>query len=161
MFKNLVFVLSLICIPGSFEGFDLDNVWSIRKNVQVSSSIKNGTALKTTGKSFYSRHGGLTGEKHNNYRTIYSFKTLHKQELFVFCCLVVKISWDLLYNGAKLQEIFSNPSLIISKLFSTFLEFFLSGNSSNLSKKPRIDDAQAPGQSTFGKRKLKFNESAF
>ncbi|KXJ08349.1 hypothetical protein AC249_AIPGENE10194 [Exaiptasia diaphana] len=49
----------------SSPGFDLDNVWSIRKNVQVSSSIKNGTALKTTGKSFYSRHGGIAGNSSN------------------------------------------------------------------------------------------------
>ncbi|XP_001625600.3 uncharacterized protein LOC5504717 [Nematostella vectensis] len=42
-------------------GFDLDNVWSIRKNVQVSNSVKNGTALKANNKSFYSRHGGFPG----------------------------------------------------------------------------------------------------
>ncbi|XP_031555850.1 uncharacterized protein LOC116292636 [Actinia tenebrosa] len=45
----------------SSPGVDLDDVWSIRKNVQVTASIKNGSALKTTGKSFYSRHGGLSG----------------------------------------------------------------------------------------------------
>lgn len=45
-------------------GSQLDDVWSIRKNVQVSQAGKKGTVLngsKSTS-SYYSRHGGLSGE---------------------------------------------------------------------------------------------------
>lgn len=45
-------------------GSQLDDVWSIRKNVQVSQAGKKGTVLngsKSTA-SYYSRHGGLSGE---------------------------------------------------------------------------------------------------
>lgn len=44
-------------------GSQLDDVWSIRKNVQVSQAGKKGTVLngsKSTS-SYYSRHGGLSG----------------------------------------------------------------------------------------------------
>ncbi|XP_073257642.1 uncharacterized protein [Porites lutea] len=46
-------------LPGS----ELDGVWSIRKNVQVSQASKNGTFLNTNKStpSYYSRHGGLSG----------------------------------------------------------------------------------------------------
>ncbi|XP_068698262.1 uncharacterized protein [Montipora foliosa] len=44
-------------------GSQLDDVWSIRKNVQVSQASKKGTVLngsKSTS-TYYSRHGGLSG----------------------------------------------------------------------------------------------------
>lgn len=43
--------------------FDLDDVWSIRRNVQVSQNVRKGPSTNTsTGKtSFYSRHGGFIG----------------------------------------------------------------------------------------------------
>lgn len=44
-------------------GSELDGVWSIRKNVQVSQAGKKGTVLNTnkSTSSYYSRHGGLSG----------------------------------------------------------------------------------------------------
>jgi len=44
-------------------GSKLDDVWSIRKNVQVSHASKKGTVLNTNKStpSYYSRHGGLSG----------------------------------------------------------------------------------------------------
>lgn len=46
-----------------FAGCELDDVWSIRKNVQVSQAGKKGTVLNTNKSttSYYSRHGGLSG----------------------------------------------------------------------------------------------------
>lgn len=44
--------------------FDLDDVWSIRRNVQVSQNVKKGPATNiksTTKPSFYSRHSGFIG----------------------------------------------------------------------------------------------------
>ncbi|KAJ7394358.1 hypothetical protein OS493_000164 [Desmophyllum pertusum] len=47
----------------SSPGCELDDVWSIRKNVQVTQASKKGTVLNTTKStpSYYSRHGGLSG----------------------------------------------------------------------------------------------------
>lgn len=47
----------------SSPGCELDDVWSIRKNVQVSQAGKKGTILNTSksSTSYYSRHGGLSG----------------------------------------------------------------------------------------------------
>ena len=47
-----------------FAGCELDDVWSIRKNVQVSQAGKKGTILNTSksSTSYYSRHGGLSGK---------------------------------------------------------------------------------------------------
>lgn len=44
-------------------GSELDDVWSIRKNVQVSQATKKGTVLNANKSSstYYSRHGGLSG----------------------------------------------------------------------------------------------------
>ncbi|KAL9968635.1 hypothetical protein ACROYT_G020750 [Oculina patagonica] len=47
----------------SSPGCELDDVWSIRKNVQVTQASKKGTVLNTNKStpSYYSRHGGLSG----------------------------------------------------------------------------------------------------
>lgn len=47
----------------SSPGCELDDVWSIRKNVQVSQAGKKGTILNSnkSSTSYYSRHGGLSG----------------------------------------------------------------------------------------------------
>lgn len=52
----------------SSPGCELDDVWSIRKNVQISQAEKKGTILDTnkSSTSYYSRHGGLSGTGDGN-----------------------------------------------------------------------------------------------
>ncbi|XP_065057099.1 uncharacterized protein LOC135685187 [Rhopilema esculentum] len=49
------------------SNFDLESVWSVRKNVPLPSSKKQGNQVNLqTGNSYYSRHaGGFTGSQHN------------------------------------------------------------------------------------------------
>ena len=60
--SSRVVTIAIIIVWDFLAGFELDDVWSIRKNVQVTQASKEGKALNSnTFTSSYSRHGGFSG----------------------------------------------------------------------------------------------------